>query len=283
MIEMLAQKPENVRQFYSGVEWNWVEDIRDDTELDREWEAHQLGLEEMILGRRLSEEEADCWQKWWLKSSRAFRHVEEFRHLTRTSYKFYVGLSKAGAQDLLGERTGLERLEPVMQPSPLVRFRGEYPPDPPAPWTAEYEREVGGPQAVGARLVWWGAGAESPTEFGFPHGFFNQLLAQPIWSVVQDDTVRANSAAFELMRDAASAVCRVHNGLMESDQSASVEEAPPQHGPWEGYTFWWEGHPVHLTPQLWKLLDFIWKHRSVVRERVMQQVWEEPQEQKTRP
>lgn len=274
MIKLLKHDLDSIHQFYHGVEWDWVEPIDDQAELDRQWEAYQHGLEETSLGRRLSHEEADHWRPSWLRSSRAFLHVAEFRKLTSMAHRFYTELAEAGGEDLLGERAELERLTPVMQPSKLVRFKAEYPPDPPTLWTTEYERWVGGPHVVGARLVWWCAAAESPTEFGYPRDFFNRLLAQSIWTVIQDNTVMANRSAVSLMGDAASRIHDVINGLTEPGISESLVEPPPKRGPWKGCRFCWDGKTAHFTPQLWKLLSFMWKHRSVDRDQIRRQVWE---------
>jgi hypothetical protein len=208
--------------------------------------------------------------------------MDDFRRqLTRPSYRFFIELSEAGGQHILGERAGLQLLSPSEQPSELVRFRLLYPPDPPPLSELEYERKVGGPHVLGARLIWWCAAFESPEEFGFSGDF--KLWTEPIWAVDEATwtakrvyTVRANRGALLLIRDAASEVCRLFDALQESGPPQSGEEAPPRFGPWKGYTFWWEGRqPVHLSPVLWKLLSFMWKHRYADRDWVMDQVWAE--------
>jgi hypothetical protein len=257
MTDMLAAEMNSVDPF-QAVEWNWVEDICDHAALVREWEAHRLGLEEVILGRTLSDEEADAWRRWWLPSSRAFLHFQEFRKLTKASYKLFIGLPEAGAQDLLGERAGLEYLKPVNQPSRLVRFRPEYPPEPPSLWTTDCEREIGGPHVLRARLLCWCAAAESPTEFGFPGDFFIRLLTQPVWAVVQGDTVRADANVLSAIRGTASEILHLRMTRTEAPDDRTGERPVPPNGPAPPDLFWWNGHFVELTSDQWELVRFLW-------------------------
>lgn len=270
---MLAEKLNSVYRMEHEITWNWVDEAQDHVELERKLEGHLHLLEELKYGYGLSGKEETHERGRWLRANGSMCHIDELRQLTRTIYAFFIELSQAGGQQILGERAGLPLLTQSMQPSDLVRFGPIYPPDPPPLSEVEYERKVGGRSVLGARLIWWCAAAESPEEFDFPVNFSPELLFQPYWAVDQGYTVRANHAALLLIRDTASEICRAFDVLTKSGAFQSSEEVSPHFGPGKACTFWWEGRPVDLPPQLWKLLDFMWKRRHVIRKQVIEQVW----------
>jgi hypothetical protein len=241
---------------------------------DAEWKCYLLGLIDQYYGRELSELEEEYERAKWLRAQSVLRHLNEFGQLLSAAHAFFIELTNAGGQITLGERAQLQPASESERPSSLVQFQPANPPDPPPLDPVEYERQMGGPHVLGARLLWWCAAAKSPEPFGFTPGFSHKLWTQPIWTLNQDRNVRANPRVVPLLQHAASHVCDVlQREAMEDLQTATTPQTPPN-GPEPPNRFWWNGRHVTLSRRPRDLLYYMWNHRTAEIQTVIEKVWE---------
>ena len=249
------------REFGSGAEGREDEEDEhpDSTVIqDLDWQQYRLGLIDVKYHRELSDAEESYEKSRWLRAQLMRRHLDEFRQLTDAALRFFLELTEAGGQCILGERARLPVLKRSEQPHSRIQFDHVNPPDPPPLSIDEYEQKVGGPHVLGARLLWWCAAAVAPTRFGYSRPFSQALWCQPIWVTDDSRGTRSNDRPITLMKQAASKVCRLLEKAPDNVATDQEKRETPENGPQEPNRFWWNGSLAEFQRTPWLLLKCVW-------------------------
>ncbi|KKK95630.1 hypothetical protein LCGC14_2670860 [marine sediment metagenome] len=250
---------------FDAIDWRFVDNNGDRKSMAREWDATLAHITNHPAYGQLSDADELYERSRWLRSRLILQHVDKLRELADLAFRFFFELTQAGGQYLLGERAGLSPLRSSQQPHSEVRFAPKYPPDPPPLDIGTYEQVVGGPHVLGARLIWWLAAANAPTDFGYRKDFSPTIWFQPIWVAEDGWNTRSNPHPLTLMKQAASKVCRLLDKAPDSVATAPKKCETPENGPQEPNVFWWNGQSVTLQKTPWLLLKCVWdRPRHVV-------------------
>ena len=205
-------------------------------------------------------------------------HLGELGELFNLCYNFFVELTQAGYQHILAERAQLPSLPIAQRPTTNVCFGPVPLPDPlPLSYLA-WERAAGSPHVLGARLLWWGAAAECPAEFGYECDFRSRFQFLPIWTFIQDHVGYADVNPVNVIKLSVQMVCELLEQNSEQElggatsrattrQLQEEEQECPLDGPQQLYTesphsgvFWYRGTSIPLRGQTWKLISLLWEN-----------------------
>ena len=224
-------------------------------ELEDAYRHYARGLIDAKLGRDLTEQEDEYHWSRWFRSQAMIPNLDRFKLLTELSFSFIDELTRVRKQSILGTRAALGKATIHQRPSRNIEFKPESIPDDPPLDISQYEKLLGGPHVLGARLLWWCAAAKSPKQFGYSPGFSQELWSQPFWFLDQKEGrnfgLRADQRPIILLQEAV-AYCW-------ENREASDTELPPADGPGPSNTFRWKGRQIKLTPQQSNLLVCLWK------------------------
>lgn len=210
----------------------------------------------------------------WKSARAAFANNAEFTVLFQAAKHCWDAIHDAGRQHLLGQRADLEVASDGARPSSDVLFQPllYFPADPPDSFNY-YCKCLGGPHRAGAIILWWCAAAMSPQEFGYPQGFSNELIRQPIWFGIRRDVCIALQSPIELMVESAVFIAARSVGQNISTGAQRIEHLP---FPDIVQVF---GRLPELTPKQRDILNYCCKQhrqgRSIQIDHLMAAVWNE--------
>jgi hypothetical protein len=258
----VAAKPKPIADM-EQVEWTFADEMPDVATQDSDWDCYSVGLVNDRYGRSLSEIEEQYERSCWVRARLMMRNLDAFDALVDVAHSFVEDLTREGGQRLLGVRANLAHLKRSAQPSDWVQFGPAYPPSQPPLGVSDYERLVGGPHILGARLIWWCAGAKKPKNFGFSCRFPQLLAAQPIWVTTCGQGVSASQYPLQLMQETATDIVRLLTSDSSLEASKTDDEPIAQgDGPCEVNTFRYRDSFCSLTETSWQLLSFLWHKRQ---------------------
>lgn len=217
-------------------------------------------LQSEQYGRPLSELEEANERSRYVRTRLCHRKLLILRSVSDFANMFVRNLAEAGVLEYLGHRAALPALKRAAWPSDWISFGPVCPPMPSPLSIHDFERAVGGPHVLGAKLVWWCAAAKTPRSFGFDAGLSLEVWSLPIWAVDCGLQAKLSVYPLDLMQECAADLLRIASLGPAANTPVIDEPADGQaDGPGEGCIFRWQGKNCTLSDTLSNFVRYLWK------------------------